>query len=167
MAICHILPEADAMYGQYLARVEAEELAAQQKAEIEHGEDHHDDDDHEGEDDDHEGEGEHHDGEEEGHDDHDDHAGHDEHADHADEGHGFPLAYTFFVVGFLIMLTMDKVLFASAEIKVEEAEEPKPGSQEKTQEMVVKSASHETDKDGVEQTENKVNPASHDGGEIQ
>ena len=77
MALCHILPEADAMYDEYLEAKEAEE------------------------------EGEHHGEEEEG--------------EHHDEGHGFPFCYALFIVGFLIMLVLDKVLFSSAEIKVEES----------------------------------------------
>ena len=113
MALCHILPEADEMYGTYLKEREAAEKAELGDLELhegEHGEEegvHHE----EGEDGE---EGEHHDeegehGEEEG--EHDDH--HDEHAEH-----GFPFAYTLFIVGFLLMLTLDKVLFSNAEIKV-------------------------------------------------
>ena len=115
MALCHILPEADAMYGKFLAEKEAAEKAAMPKLEHDHdgdGNDDHGEEEHEeGE----EEEGEHHDEEEEAKekekDDHDDHAGHSE-----EGGHGFPFAYTLFLVGFLIMLFMDKVLFAKAEI---------------------------------------------------
>jgi hypothetical protein len=66
----------------------------------------HDDDDHEtGEDhDDHETEENH---------EEDSHAGHDDHANHGEKGgHGFPFAHVLFLVGFVLMLCLDKVLFA-------------------------------------------------------
>ena len=72
----------------------------------------HDDDDHEtGEDhDDHETEENH---------EEDSHAGHDDHASHGEKGgHGFPFAHVLFLVGFVLMLCLDKVLFAKAEISV-------------------------------------------------
>jgi hypothetical protein len=72
----------------------------------------HDDDDHEtGEDhDDHETEENH---------EEDSHAGHDDHANHGEKGgHGFPFAHVLFLVGFVLMLCLDKVLFAKAEISV-------------------------------------------------
>ena len=120
MALCHILPEADAMYGKYLVEKEAAEKAATPELGHDHdgdGHDDHDEDDHDEE------EGEDHD-EEEG----EDHAeekkeqAEDEHEDHDDHGeeHGFPFSYTLFLVGFLLMLGLDKVVFAKAEIQVGE-----------------------------------------------
>lgn len=117
MAICHILPEADAMYSKYLSDKEAAELASTPLLEHDHDGDGHDDhaeEDHEEEEDEHHDEDEEED-KEETKDDHDDHDDHDEHG----EGHGFPFSYTLFLVGFLIMLALDKVLFKQAEIKVE------------------------------------------------
>lgn len=101
MAICHILPEADEMFGSYLAEKEAEEAKAevQPEVEAEHG--------HEGH---HEEKGDHAEGEEDGHDGHDDH-GHGE-----ESAHGFPLAHTVFFLGFMAMLLLDKVLFARVEL---------------------------------------------------
>ena len=49
---------------------------------------------------------------------------HADHAGHADEveeehAHGFPLPFVLFVVGFLMMLLMDQVLFKHAECSTE------------------------------------------------
>lgn len=106
MALCHILPEADMMFSEYQAAKEvSEKPVIQSLGETHDEEEGHDDDDH-GEE---EGEGH----TEEKHDDHDDHAG------HKDEGgHGFPWAFVLFLVGFVLMLCLDKVLFATAEISV-------------------------------------------------
>ena len=157
MALCHILPEADAMYGKFLAEKEAAEKAALPKLEHDHdgdGHDDHDEEEHEEEegehhDEDEEEEGEHHDEEEEAkemkEEDHDDHAGHSEEAEH-----GFPFAYTLFLVGFLIMLFMDKVLFAKAEINVGKDQII---SKSKIEEMVIKNASSESNKEDIEITE--------------
>jgi hypothetical protein len=119
MALCHILPEADAMYSKYLVAQEAIEHA-NEAAELEHdhdgdGVEDYGDEEHEGE------EEEHHEGEEEeDHDDHDEEEeGHDDHEGHEEEGgHGFPFAYTMFFCGFMLMLILDKVLFNKSEIKV-------------------------------------------------
>ena len=119
MALCHILPEADAMYAKYLVEREAAEKAA--APELGHEDDH---DEKEGGD--HaEEEGEDH-AEEEGED-------HDDHDDHGEE-HGFPFSYTFFLLGFLIMLGLDKVVFAKAEIQVGEN---KTITKQKIQEQMV------------------------------
>jgi hypothetical protein len=139
MAICHILPEADAMFGKALAAsaaLEAETTEVTPEYEEEDhdhdgdGEEDHAEEDHSDE------EGDHSDGEEDDHDvedheeeEHDDHGevehidfteeGHDDHSGHAGEAeHGFPFAHTVFFGGFMMMLLFDKVIFGKAVIKV-------------------------------------------------
>jgi hypothetical protein len=106
MAFCHILPEADMMFSEYQAAKEvSEKPVIQNLGETHNEEEGHDDDDHDAE----EGEGL---TEEK----HDDHKGHDDHKEEG--GHGFPWAHVLFLVGFVLMLCLDKVLFAKAEISV-------------------------------------------------
>ena len=99
LAFCHILPEADVMFAEFREAKELLEVAAPR-------EDHHD------EDEDH-----HEDEAESGHDDEHDEHGHGE--EHGDE-HGFPIAHCLFLVGFVFMLLLDRVLFGTAEIEIGE-----------------------------------------------
>jgi hypothetical protein len=148
MAICHILPEADAMFGKALAAsaaLEAETAEVTPEAEEEDhdhdgdGEEDHAEEDHSDEEEDHDDEEEDHDDEdheegehEEGeHDDHAEEGEHDDHAGHADEAeHGFPLAHTVFFGGFMMMLLFDKVIFGKAGIKVDDKSITREGIKE-------------------------------------
>ena len=99
LAFCHILPEADVMFAEFREAKELAEVAVPQEHHHEEEEDHHD------------GEVE----KESGHDDeHDEHGHGDEHG----EEHGFPLAHCLFLVGFVFMLLLDRVLFGTAEIEI-------------------------------------------------
>ena len=109
MALCHILPEAESMYQALM-------LSKEKAAETVPMEAHDDHDDHEEEGhEEHEEEG-HEEHEEEGHEEegHEGHEkeGHEGHADHEGEvPHRFPLVYTLFFGGFMVMLVLDQVIF--------------------------------------------------------
>lgn len=102
LAFCHILPEADVMFAEFREAKELVEVATPQE------EDHHDEEENH-----HENEAE----KESGHDDDHDEHGHGE--EHGDE-HGFPMAHLLFLVGFVLMLLLDRVLFGTAEIEIGE-----------------------------------------------
>jgi zinc transporter ZupT len=116
IAMVHIMPESTALYEAYLEHA-GETAAVHDAHDDEECEEEDEHDDHEAEaaaaaaaaatttttatttaaDTDHEGE-----------EDHDEHEG-------EEEAHGFPLPQTLFVVGFIIMLTMDQVIFKKSD----------------------------------------------------
>jgi hypothetical protein len=108
MALCHILPEAEGMYQalKLTKEHEAEELIHKNGGEDEHAsEEEHD----EHEEEEHSEDEEEHSDEE--HDEHEEEGEHDEHADEVEGSHGFPLVYVLFFGGFMIMLSLDQVIF--------------------------------------------------------
>lgn len=99
LAFCHILPEADVMFAEFRETKELAEVVAPQEDHHDEEEDHLDDEAEK----------------ESGHDDEHDEHGHSE--EHGKE-HGFPLAHCLFLVGFVFMLLLDRVLFGTAEIEI-------------------------------------------------
>lgn len=103
ISLCHILPEANEMYGKHLKALHE----AEEKAELAAGGEKKKHDDEDEKEEEGEEEGEHHDEEE-------------EHGEHEEEGgHGFPLPNVLFFGGFMFMLVIDRVVFRG---KMEKAE---------------------------------------------
>ena len=82
LALCHILPEANYMYGQAEKHGGHAVAGAEEAAHAEHDE----------------------------HDDHDEHEG-ETHSKEEEEGHGTPVPNIIFVVGFMFVLLLDQVIF--------------------------------------------------------
>ena len=116
LALCHILPEANEMYGIYQKGLEAKEEGVVKMAH-DHEEEGHEEEGHEEEgheEEGHEEEGHEEEGhEEEGHEEegHEE-EGHEEHAGHKEEGeHSFPVPSVLFFCGFIVMIILDQVIF--------------------------------------------------------
>jgi hypothetical protein len=119
MALCHILPEAEGMYQALKLIQEKEAEGLMVHDEDDHGEEHEgeehseDEEEHSDEEEEHSDEEEEHSDEEHEGEEHEgeEHEG-EEHEEHEKEGgHGFPLVYVLFFGGFMIMLSLDQVVF--------------------------------------------------------